>query len=348
MNILILGGTGLISTAISREFLKRSSVNLTLYNRGQRESRIPDGAAVINGDRNDIAAFEAQMAEAGTWDCVIDMICFTPEQAHSTARAFKGRTGHLIFCSTVDVYSKPASRYPIVESESRGGLSAYAANKILCEDILFEAHHRGDFPLTIIRPAMTYGEGGMLLDAFGRTTRQIDRMRKGKPIIVHGDGQTLWTACHIDDEAHAFVYGAGRAHTFGKTYHATGEEWLTWDRYYNELAAAIGAPPPKLVHIPTDLLVKLDPVGASRLRENFFGNNIFDNSAARNDLDFRYSVPWREGARRTVAWLDEHGKIEDSDQPPSDQRPHEDIILDAWEKLSAGMLDATAALREKN
>ncbi len=328
MKTLILGGTGLISTAITRELLERGD-EVTLFNRGKTHLRIPDGASFIYGDRSDFAAFEQTMSQAGIFDCVIDMICYTPEQAESAVRAFRGRAGHFIFCSTVDVYSKPASRYPVLESEPRIGNNTYGRNKILCEDIFLAAHERGDFPVTIIRPAMTYGEGRGIVYFSGWTTRIFDRLLKGKPILVHGDGSALWVACYVGDVGRAFAHAAGSAQTFGKAYHVTGEEWLTWDRYFQTAAEAIGAPKPYLVHIPTDLLVKIAPERAALCRDNFSGNNIFDNTAARDDLNFQYTVSWADGVERAYTWLIKNGQIENSDIDP-----FEDRVIAAWERLT--------------
>ncbi len=339
MKILILGGTGLISTAITRQLLARGDA-VTLFNRGQTPPRFGAGAAVIRGDRNDFPAFEQQMAAAGPFDCVIDMICYTPEQAQSAIRAFRGRIGHFIFCSTVNVYTKPADRYPITEDCERKPINDdYGAKKALCEDLFNEAAGRGDFAVTHIRPAATYGEGGRLIHTFGWTTTYIDRIRRGKPIVVHGDGSSLWVMCHVDDVAHAFVTAAGNPKAFGRAYHVTGEEWMTWNQYHQRVAQALAAPEPRLVHIPTDLLYRIAPKRAFWTWNNFSGNNIFDNSAARADLDFRYTVRWVEGVRRTVAWLDANGKIEDSDADPFDDR-----VIAAWERLAARMEEELAGI----
>ncbi len=331
MNVLIIGGTGLISTAITRQLLERGD-DVTLYNRGQREARFPAGAKTILGDRKDYAAFEAQMAAAGPFDCVIDMIGFVPEDAESLVRAFRGRGTHVIFCSTVCVYGGPATRYPIREDEPRRPTGSYGANKILCEDLVLAAHQRGDFPGTIMRPSQTYGEGGTIVHSLGWTTAYLDRIRKGKPIIVHGDGSCLWAACHIDDVARGFIGAAGNAQAFGKAYNVTGEEWMTWNRYHEGVAEALNAPPPKIVHIPTDLLGQIAPKHASISVGIFQYPSIFDNSAAMTDLGFRYTIPWVEGVRRTVAWLDAHDRITNSDADPFDDR-----VIAAWERLSAQM-----------
>lgn len=333
MKILIIGGTGLISEPMTHFLLERGD-DLTLYNRGQSQRPTPSGAKTIHGNRMDYRTFETQMAEAGHFDCVIDMVNYLPGDAESVVRAFRGRVGHFIFCSTVDVYRKPATRYPYTEDDVYGGLNAYSSNKVTCEQILLAAHDPADFPLTIIRPAYTYGEGRGPIHTFGGKTTYLDRIRKGKPIVVHGDGSSLWVACHRDDVARAFVAATGQARTVGKAYHTTGEEWMTWDIYHQRVAQAMGAPKPTLIHIPTDLLGAVAPKRAAIAVENFQFNNIFDNTAAHTDLNFRYTIPWVEGVRRMVAWLDEQGRIEASDQDDFDDR-----LINAWQQLGSRMGD---------
>ena len=332
MRILIIGGSGLISTAITRRLLAQGA-DLTLYNRGRTPLRVEGDVRQMHGDRRDYAAFEARVRDAGRFDCVIDMITFAPEDAESLVRAFRDRAGQVIFTSTVDVYNKPASRYPYTEDEPRDRtLGTYGQNKAKCEDILMAAHGRGDFAVTVIRPAMTYGEGGSLVQSMGWDTRFLDRIRRGKPIICHGDGSSLWVACHVDDAAAAFANAVGNEAAYGKPYHVTGEEWMTWNAYYRGIAEAMGAPPPELVHIPTDLLAAAAPKRAGVCAFNFQFNNIFDNTRACADLGFQYAVPWVEGVRRTVAWLDANHRIGDSDEDPAYDR-----IIAAWREAGEGM-----------
>ncbi len=331
MKILIIGGTGLISTAITSQLLERGD-DVTLYNRGKSEARIPDGAKFLHGDRKEYAAFEAQMAQAGEFDAVIDMVGFAPEDAESLVRAFRGRVGQLLFCSTVCVYGGPATRYPIQEDEPRRPMGGYGANKVRCEDTLLAAGESGAFAVTILRPSQTYGEGGTIVHSLGGNTAYLDRIRKGLPIIVHGDGSCLWAACHIDDVARGFVGALGNPTAHGRRYNLTGEEWMTWNRYHEGVAEALNAPKPALVHIPTDLLGKLAPQRANISVEIFQWPSVFDNGAAMNDLGFRYTIPWVEGVRRTVAWLDARGKIESSD---SDPLP--DHILAVWNQATSGV-----------
>ena len=328
MRILILGGTGLISTALTRVLVERGD-RVVHFNRGRTPPRHGSAVETIQGDRTDFPAFEAQMASVEPFDCVVDMIGYRRAEAESAVRAFRGRTGQYVFCSTVDVYRKPAGRYPITEAEPRFNDNwDYARCKIECEDVVLAAHARGDLAATVIRPAYTYGEGGRIIHSFGGGSAYLDRLRKGKPIVVHGDGNSLWSCCHIDDVARAMVAATLSPAARGACYHVTGDEWLSWNQYHLQMAEALGAPPPTLVHIPTDLLARIAPERARICALNFQFNNIFDNTAARRDLAFRYTIPWREGAARAAAWLHEQGRIEDSDQDPYDDR-----ILALWRRL---------------
>jgi len=330
MKILIIGGTGLISTSITRLLLEQKA-DVTLFNRGQSKSRFPTGAKQITGDRRDFAAFERLVREASPFDCAIDMICYRPDEAECDVRVFGAHTKQFIFCSTIDVYAKPARRYPYRDDEPHEGLGDYALNKVRCEAIFAQAQRAGALNVTTIRPAWTYGEGRGLLFPFGGDVT-LTRMSCGKPIVVHGDGTSLWVGCHADDVAGAFVKAIGNARAFGKSYHATGEEPLTWDQYYRVVAEALGAPPPRLVHIPSELLARVAPERAAWCEINFKYCNIFDNSAARTDLGFRYTIPLLEGARRVIGSLREQGRI-----PASDNDPEYERVLAEWQRLRAAM-----------
>ncbi len=341
MNILIIGGTGLISTSISQQLMEAGH-KITLFNRGQTPPRLPEGYDLIQGDRNDFESFEEKMHSLGSFDCVIDMVCFKREQAESAIRAFRGRVGQYIFCSTVDVYTKPPATFPILESHQRQSLSDYGRDKSKCEDLFLSAYAEGDFPVTILRPASTYGEGGLIIHTFGWDSFFLDRLQKGKPIIVHGDGESLWVSCHADDVARAFVNAVGNEKTFGKAYHLTGEEWQTWDQYHLRLAEAIGAPKPKLIHIPADILVRISPEQAMITYLNFQYSNIFDNSAAKQDLDFEVTVDWQNGAKRTYDWLVENDKIN-----PWQNFPFYDKVIENYNQQCKHMISNLANFNNK-
>lgn len=307
MKIIIIGGTGLISTAITTYLVNRGD-EVIHYNRGQHLYQGLSPSQTIRGDRTRFTEFEVQMDDAGPFDCVIDMVCYEPTEAESAVRAFRGRTNQYIFCSTVDVYTKTGQTYPIREDADRrpDPVFPYAVGKQQCEDILMTAHDRGDFAVTMLRPAQTYGEGGQLVHTLGWGTYLYDRFRRGLPIIVHGDGTSLWAPCHRDDVADAFVSAVGNKAAYGNAYNVTGDEWLTWDSYYAGIAQAMEVPLPELIHIPTEVLKKVVPEPAHWCAINFKYSNIFDNSAAKQQLGFRYTTKWVEGARRTIQWMDEY------------------------------------------
>jgi nucleoside-diphosphate-sugar epimerase len=334
MRVLIIGGTGNISTAITRSLIERGD-DVTLFTRGRSEVPVSGRVKVLLGDRTDHAAFEAQVAAAGRFDCVIDMIGYHPADAESVVRAFRGRIGHLVFCSTVDVFTKPALRYPVCEDSPRGASPTfpYAYDKAVCENLLVEAHVRGDFPVTILRPAATYNDASFPISLFGPGPVLLKRIRQSQPVIVLGDGSSFWVSCHRDDVARAFVAAAGTPEVFGKSYVVAGEEWMTWREYYATVGRVMNTPPVKAVGIPTALLGRALPRAAEWCVENFQYPNVFDSAAARSDLGFRYTIPWEEGVRRMVAWHDARGTI---DASPS--YPLYDRILDSWERLGSAMV----------
>ncbi len=337
MRILILGGTGLISTRITQQLIARGDDVLHI-NRGKRISGfggvpIDPRVRTLIGDRSIADDLAANIKQAGPCDVIIDMIGFSPADAEGAVRACAGQSAQFIFCSTVDVYAHPhpLGELPYRENAPRDGLNDYARNKVRCEEILEASHARGALNLTTLRPAATYAEGAGILDSLRGRPTYLDRLRKGKPIIVHGDGQSLWCSCHADDVARAFVNACGNAAAFGRAYHAAGEEFLTWNQHHQTVARAIGAPEPNLVHIPTDVLAGLLPSGsladaAHWTCTNFQFNNVFDNSAARRDLGFQYTVPWSEGAARLARWLDAHNAVADSDLDHFD-----DNLIASWE-----------------
>jgi nucleoside-diphosphate-sugar epimerase len=330
MKVLIIGGTGNISTATTRTLVARGD-EVTLYNRGQTQVEIPGPCRTLTGDRYDHAAFEAQITEAGTFDCVIDMIGYAPQDLESAVRAFGGRVAQYIFCSTVDVYTKRPKVYPVTQDTEREPYPSfpYAYKKAQCERILEAAHARGDFALTILRPAQTYSDSRTPLPLIGPGTHFMRRVRQGKPILILGDGTSLWVASHRDDVGPAFAVAAGNPVTYGKSYDVTGDEVMTWERHYTTVAEVMGAPPLDLVRIPSDLLGRMAPQAAEWCVENFHYNNLFDNAAAKADLGYRYTITWEEGVRRMVAWHDARAEIDDSpDYALYDQ------IVSAWRRHS--------------
>jgi len=328
MKVLIIGGSGNISTAITRYLVQRGE-DVTIFNNDSKDVEKSLKCKRIFGDRTDFPRFESQMKEAGKFDCVIDMICYHPPEIESDLRAFQGRVGHFIFCSTVDVYAKPAPLYPVRETAERKANPAfeYAYHKVLCEKILENARDQG-FPVTIIRPAATYNDTWCPLSLIGSGQAFLKRIRQGCPVIVLGNGQSLWVSSHRDDTARAFANAVGNPKTIGHAYHATGEEWMTWEVYYQTVVRVMQAPPLNPVFIPARLLARMAPRTASWSDWNFQYNNIFDNSAAHADLDFRYTISWEEGVRRMVNYQDSNHAIDTAEDNPLYEK-----IVNTWLKM---------------
>lgn len=341
MKVLFIGGTGLISTAAARRLVEQGE-QVFFYNRGQGE--LPAGVTHLAGDRRDFQTFETQMVKAGAFDVVIDMCLYEPPEAESVIRAFRGRIRQYIFCSTVDVYTKPSQRLPIHESDACQPAASYpyAFNKARCEERLMAAHDQGDFAVTIIRPAATYGDQGQLVHPLhnwsGNATYFLDRLRKGKPVIVPGDGTTIWVAAHRDDVGPTFAAAAGNPRTFGRAYNVTGEEWLTWNQYHRHLADALGVATLEIIHIPTDILRQVLPRRMWLCVENFQHNALYDNTAACTDLGYRYTLPFAEGACRVTQWLTAHHQIEDCAN-----FPFYDRLIETWQRAGKEMAQALAA-----
>lgn len=331
MRVLILGGTGLISAGITQQLLDRGD-EVWHVNRGQRPSEFDGRVTTVLADRYDHAGFEARIAALPRFDAVVEMIGYSPADAESLIRAFDGKCGHLVFCSTVDVYQRPASTYPVTEAEPLGPTSwDYAQKKAAMERIFRRWQESSRQPFTVLRPVHTYSDTGAVLHTFGGATYHLDRLKKGKPIVVHGDGTSLWSAVHRDDAARAFVGALGNAAAFGNAYHLPGDECVTWRQYHERVAAGIGAPPPTFVAIPTDLLHEIDP-RATISAINFGYNNALDPAAARRDLGFVYTTRIADGARRIYETLDAAGKI-----APWQSVPQDDRIIDAWRTLRERM-----------
>jgi nucleoside-diphosphate-sugar epimerase len=297
---------------------------VTLFNRGRTPSRLPPGATVIHGDRKDYAAFEARFA-GSQYDVVVDMVAFHPDDTASAIRAFQGHCGQFIHCSTVCVYSGPVTQIPTTETEPYHSIGAYGRNKIGCEQRLLEAFEAQSFPVTIMRPSHSYGEGGALIRPFGPAETFVDRLRKGKSLIVQGDGNSLWASCHVDDVARGFIAVMGNDRCLGQAYNITGDEWMTWNTYHDQVADVVGGTL-DTVHIPTDVLREVAPGWAGGTYEIFEWPSVFDNDKLKRDTDYPgQTIPFQEGVRRTVAWLAENGRLADSDADD-----YEDRLVAAW------------------
>jgi len=339
MSVLIIGGTGLISTGIARR-LVAAGRDVICLTRGETDADLPSSVSFRRADRTDRAALADAVAD-DAFDCVIDMVCFDAETAREAVSVFADRTDQYVFCSTVDVYHRPPDRNPVREGAAREpAVSEYGAGKAAAEDVFLAAD--GDaFATTIVRPWSTYGEGGPVLHTLGTGTYYVDRIRAGKPVIVHGDGTSLWGPCHRDDVARAFVNAVGNADAFGEAYHVTSEETMTWNQYHRRVARALDAPEPELVHIPTDQLRAALPERTEMLTDHFRYSTVFDNAKARRDLDFEYTIPFETGVRRTVDRLEAEDRIDPWDSES------DDAVIDAWRDSTADFASAVSDRRNR-
>jgi nucleoside-diphosphate-sugar epimerase len=301
MRILLIGGTGLISTGIVKHLQRRRGCEIHMLNRGQRENTLAGNVTHIAGDRNDFAAFEARFANE-KFDVVIDMICFTRQQAESDLRAFAGRCGHFIFCSTVCTYGvKIPPNVVVDESFPQEPISEYGRNKLECERIFLGAHAGKAVNVTIIRPSSTYGPGGRLIDNLEFDPVAWDRIERGKPVLCSGDGMGLWVSTHRDDCGKLFAYAAGNPRTFGQCYNATRDRNFTWRDLYRETAKAIGKPA-HVIFMPAGWIIGHDPKRFGLLKEITQFHGAYSSEKAKRDVpEFRCEIDYIDGARETLA-----------------------------------------------
>ncbi len=312
MRALIIGGTGLISVGIVKHLLERGAA-VTMFNRGQRESAVPRGVERITGDRNDFPRFEALFREK-RFDVVIDMIGFTSAQAESDVRAFAGRCGHFIFCSTVCTYGVKVPPGVLVdETFPQEPISDYGRSKLECEKILLRAHETGKLKVTIIRPSSTYGPGGSLIDNLEFAPVAWDRIERRLPVLCAGDGLGLWVSTHRDDCGKLFAYAALNEKTFGESYNATRDRNFTWRDLYREAAASLGAAP-RALFMPAEWIVKHDPQRFGLLREITQFHGAYNSAKAKRDVpEFQCGIDYVQGAAETLASLRERGKWRSND-----------------------------------
>ncbi len=300
MKVLFIGGTGVISSACSRLAVNRG-IDLYLFNRGQTARPIPDGVRILQGDIRDKASVERALGDA-TFDVVANWINFIPEHVEADIELFRDRTGQYVFISSASAYQKPLSSLPITESTPlHNPFWAYSRAKMACEERLMQAYREDKFPVTVVRPSHTYDR--TMVPLLGGYT-DIDRMRKGKKVIVHGDGTSLWVLTHHEDFAKGFVGLLGNHRAIGHAFHITSDELLTWNQIYTILAHAAGVEP-QIVHVPSDLIAAFDPeVGAGLLGDKAH-SVIFDNSKIKRLVPgFAATIPFSLGAKEIVAWFD--------------------------------------------
>ncbi|KIL41660.1 NAD-dependent dehydratase [Gordoniibacillus kamchatkensis] len=307
MKVLFIGGTGIISEAVSKLAVE-TGIELVLFNRGQRQEAIPDGVRLIRGDIRDTAA-AAEALRGESFDAVVDWISYTPEQVQPNIELLRGKTGQYVFISSASVYQKPATHYRITESTPLANpYWPYSRDKIACENVLLDAYRNDGFPVTIVRPSYTYGDTSIpaSLNSWRHPWSLVDRMRAGKPIIVHGDGTSLWTMTHNTDFAKGFVPLLGNMNAIGHAFHITSDEVLDWNQIYRAIGKAAGVEP-KLVHISSEFIGALSPDHIGGLLGDKAVSVVFDNSKIKSFAPgFTATVRFQQGIERSVRSFEAH------------------------------------------
>ncbi len=303
MKVLFIGGTGNISTASSRLAITKG-INLYVLNRGKLKVDLP-GVSSITGDINKPETLtELNQHE---WDVVVNWIAFTAADIERDISLFKGKTKQYIFISSASCYQTPLS-YPVITESTPlcNNLWDYSNNKIKCEDRLLKAYRDEGFPITIVRPSLTYDTVIPIAIGGFNEYNTADRILKGKEIIIHGDGTSVWTVTHADDFAKGFVGLLGLTQAIGHAFHITSDEILTWNMIYKILADSLGKKA-KVVHIASDFICKIEPDFKGTLLADKAESVIFDNTKIKTFVPaFKATIPFAEGIKRTLKWLDDN------------------------------------------
>jgi len=306
MKVLFIGGTGNISIAVSKTVLEKG-VDLYHLNRGYRSAI--NGAGNLVADINNKEQTKKVLADH-KWDVVVNWIAFTPEDILRDVYLFEGNTRQYIFISSASVYQKPPVNYIITESTPlKNPYWDYSRNKIACEELLMDLYRERDFPVTIVRPSHTYNTVIPVALGGWEEYTVVDRMKKGLPVVVQGDGTSLWTETHADDFAKGFIGLLGNQHAIGEAFHITSDEVLSWNQIYSMLAHAAGCEV-KIVHIPSEYICNYaDMHYYPSERGNLLGDKahsaVFDNSKIKRFVpDYVATIPFSEGIKRTLKWFE--------------------------------------------
>ena len=322
MKILFIGGTGTISAAISKLLLTQGQ-EIYLLNRANRNDILPEGAHFFTADINDEEKV-AELIRDLHFDCVVDFIAYIPEQLQRDYRLFQGKTKQFIFISSASVYQKPLAYYRITESTPLANpYWQYSRNKIDCENYLMQLYRDEKFPVTIVRPSHTYDERSVPVGVHGKngSWSVIKRILEGKPIIIHGDGNSLWTMTHSSDFAKAFVALMGNIQAIGEAVHITSDESLTWNQIYQSIADALHCPL-KAVYVASEFLASVGSVYDFNggLLGDKANSVVFDNSKIKR-LAPRFTATKRfhQGIRETIENILAHTELQ-----------REDLEFDRW------------------
>lgn len=325
MKIGIVGGTGNISQSIVRLLLEKGH-EVVCFNRGQT-AKVPDGVRVIVEDRKNRADFERRI-QAEKFDAAIDMICFNAEDAASSIRAFRG-VGWFVQTSTTNTYGIQYDYFPSDETHPLRPITEYGRGKVAADDVYLEAYHREKFPIVIIKPSTTYGPRQGMLRQICWDFSWIDRVKKGKPILVCGDGDALHQHMHVDDIAQAFVGLIGKEHTIGQTYNAVNRGYITWADYHR-LAGRILGKDVETVGVPFEDLRKLNIPDFGICEEEFAYHAYYSSEKLFRDVpEFHPQVSLEQGMSQVFEVMERERRI-----PNSDELKWEDEIIEKQRRVT--------------
>jgi nucleoside-diphosphate-sugar epimerase len=327
---LFLGGTGNLSLACVREAAARG-LDLTIATRGRKAAELPPGVATVRGDVTD-PAFLGSLAER-RFDAVANFVAFDAADVQRDVAAFGGRVGQYVFVSSASVYEKPPRHHVVTEETPLANpFWDYARKKIAAEEALRGARRATGFPATIVRPSYTYGETWIPTTS-GTDYTVVWRMRRGLPVVVPGDGTSLFTLTHASDFARALVGLLGRPEALGEAVHVTSDEVMTWNQVHETIARVLGVTA-RLVHVPSDLIARIDARRGASLLGDKAWSTIFDNAKARRLVPgWAARVPFAQGVRASIEWLEADPARQTIDANATVER-----ILARW-NLAWGPLD---------
>jgi len=309
MKLLFIGGSGLISSACS-ELAVAGGHELFILNRSiSKKYPIPKQATLIKGDVHAAASQLSDIFAEHRFDAVVDYIAFTLEDVERDMALFRDRTDQFVFISSASAYQKPLKNYLITEETPLvNPFWQYSRDKIACEERLLRAYREEGFPVTIVRPSLTYGGSQIPLcvNSWEHPWTVVDRMRRGKKVILPGDGTSLWVLTWNGDFAKGLVGLLGNSKAIGETFHITSDETLSWNQIYLEVYQALGLEP-NVIHVPSDLIAAYWPDAVGSLIGDKANSVVFDNSKIKRFVpDFRCEVKWAEGVRRSIKWYEDH------------------------------------------
>ena len=338
MRALFIGGTGTISMGIVKRLAQDPQWEVFLLNRGNRKSKVPSSVKQITADINDEADVKFKL-EGMTFDVVSDFIAFDVKAVERDHRLFSGKTKQYIFISSASAYNKPAASYVITEGTTLANpYWEYSRNKIACEEFLLRKYREEGFPVTIVRPSHTYDERHIPLGVHGDKGfyQVIRRMQQGKPVIIQGDGSSLWALTFNSDFAIGFTGLMGNRHAIGEAFQITGDEILTWDQIYGTIADALGVEL-KPYHVSSDFLSEAGEKYGYDFRGGLLGDKavsvVFDNSKLKRLVpQMTTNVPFHKGARMALDYVLAHPDEYEED-PEFDRFC--DRVIEALEKAKA-------------